>query len=589
MAQIPINSYLLLFPERSRDWTQQELAEFYRVENALNQSGLHVSSERGLSDEGDPWFVFFRDNDHEPLVHFARIDGFYVIASAAYDGVARGKNFREMILDLLSRHRLNSEVISKKSNILFHPAALLITLVGVAFFKAPSAAKADDGGHTDNAPLKHRVSLVLNSKNSSPAAMNGDMRAASTAPVASEWNEESASILLSAIAGLMLPETAASTDELAQKIVNSNASSSDAFLQPASNAIAHQATATLKDAFLKTEIAIDENSDAIPLGAAMAAATSEAGPLLGLLNSVPISSQPNDPVSLSSLVKASAQLASTTQYTPITAHDNYGGALIYVQHVASETSKPNDYSLILSENAQKQVITTQIKVSSDEYHASELHTYTTISTTSTSPTQVPYVYDKTILDSSVTSAITIISRLDNSFHFTGLTPSSALSTAVSIAITNTTASPSQGALDAPVPQAPQSQQGSLDSPSLQASAAMSADHNYDMSVIGDTVTSSSSAGPTGSLEAASSSALSTQSMSSNSWSGSQISHLLEKFIQTFPKFTFIATESDNFVFRTEASQKVVDHLEQITINFQDGSHIDIIGQKAEIDGFMILS
>ena len=58
---------------RLRDWTAQELAEFYRVEAALVTSGMRVESERGLSDEGDPWFIFCRSEDKEVIAHFARI------------------------------------------------------------------------------------------------------------------------------------------------------------------------------------------------------------------------------------------------------------------------------------------------------------------------------------------------------------------------------------------------------------------------------------------------------------------------------------------------------------------------------------
>jgi len=45
---------------RPPDWSAQDVAEFYRVEAILVQSGLRVTSARGLTDEGDPWFVFCR-------------------------------------------------------------------------------------------------------------------------------------------------------------------------------------------------------------------------------------------------------------------------------------------------------------------------------------------------------------------------------------------------------------------------------------------------------------------------------------------------------------------------------------------------
>ena len=37
----------------SRDWSAQELAEFYRVEAGLLQSGMRGSLDRGVTDEGD--------------------------------------------------------------------------------------------------------------------------------------------------------------------------------------------------------------------------------------------------------------------------------------------------------------------------------------------------------------------------------------------------------------------------------------------------------------------------------------------------------------------------------------------------------
>jgi hypothetical protein len=131
---------------KSRDWSVQDLAEFYRVESALIQGGMRVVTDRGLSDEGDPWFVFCRAQDGEPIAHFARIDGQYIIASPAYEGVTRGLDFRVMVQELIERHKLSliNNDRDKKSNIHIHPAALLIILVGAAFFKTPSQANADE-------------------------------------------------------------------------------------------------------------------------------------------------------------------------------------------------------------------------------------------------------------------------------------------------------------------------------------------------------------------------------------------------------------------------------------------------------------
>jgi hypothetical protein len=149
-------SFLFVTHRRSRDWTSQELAEFYRVESALIQGGMRIVTDRGLSDEGDPWFVFCREDSGEPVVHFARIDGQYIIASPAYEGVARGLDFKPMVQDLISRHKLSPANKNEKSNIFMHPAALLILLVGIAFFKTPSEAQASEVGKGE-APGAHVI------------------------------------------------------------------------------------------------------------------------------------------------------------------------------------------------------------------------------------------------------------------------------------------------------------------------------------------------------------------------------------------------------------------------------------------------
>ncbi|MGA8169369.1 MAG: hypothetical protein WB816_00805 [Methylocystis sp.] len=112
---------------------------------------MKITTDRGLSDEGDPWFVFCREEGGDPVVHFARIDGQYIIASPAYSGVARGLDFKSMVQDLISRHKIAPVNKDKKSNIFMHPAALLVIVVGTAFFKTPGEARADETHKKDAA------------------------------------------------------------------------------------------------------------------------------------------------------------------------------------------------------------------------------------------------------------------------------------------------------------------------------------------------------------------------------------------------------------------------------------------------------
>lgn len=128
-----------------RDWSNQDLADFYRVEAALVQAGLSVETDRGLSDEGEPWFVFCHADTQDVIVHCARIDGMYVVASAAFEGILRGTDFRDVVEGVLSRHPLVMPRQKEGSNVHFHPSALLVALIATAFFKLSGEAQASDG------------------------------------------------------------------------------------------------------------------------------------------------------------------------------------------------------------------------------------------------------------------------------------------------------------------------------------------------------------------------------------------------------------------------------------------------------------
>ncbi|MEZ0251496.1 MAG: hypothetical protein ACAH20_11140 [Methylobacteriaceae bacterium] len=118
---------------RQGNWSQQELAEFYRVEAALLRAGFSIASEHGLSDEGEPWFVFCQP-DGDAIIHFAKIDGSYLIASDALDRPVRGTDFRTLIDQIaqLHPHLLPIPATATGTTLVVHPAALLAALVAAA-------------------------------------------------------------------------------------------------------------------------------------------------------------------------------------------------------------------------------------------------------------------------------------------------------------------------------------------------------------------------------------------------------------------------------------------------------------------------
>ena len=148
---------------RSDRWSQQELAEFYRVEAALLRAGIGMASEHGVTDEGEPWFVFCRP-DGDVIMHFARIDGSYLIASDVLDRPVRGADFRALIDQIARLHPnlLPIPAVARGTKLVVHPAALLAALVAAAALSLSSEeahagelapgldplAPADGGGGT---------------------------------------------------------------------------------------------------------------------------------------------------------------------------------------------------------------------------------------------------------------------------------------------------------------------------------------------------------------------------------------------------------------------------------------------------------
>lgn len=160
-------------PVRPQDWSQREIAEFYRVEAALVQAGMRLESERGISDEGDPWFAFCHADTGEVFIHFAREGGRYVVDGGPFGAAARGDDFAALVRELIGRHPLAAPR-RQGSNVMLHPAALLIALVGACFFHAAQAKAAETAeGASARAAMEH-------------ARRTGITLAAGAAPVAAE-------------------------------------------------------------------------------------------------------------------------------------------------------------------------------------------------------------------------------------------------------------------------------------------------------------------------------------------------------------------------------------------------------------------
>jgi len=63
----------------STDWSLLELSLFDQARETLEALGVHVEIASGMTDEGDPWFVFCDADSSEVLCHCARIGSKYVV------------------------------------------------------------------------------------------------------------------------------------------------------------------------------------------------------------------------------------------------------------------------------------------------------------------------------------------------------------------------------------------------------------------------------------------------------------------------------------------------------------------------------
>ncbi len=158
-----MSASVFAFPSRGKGpqpWTNDELAELYRVVDLLGRAGLSVTTDMGMSDEGDPWFVFCRVDNEEVIAHFARIDGIFVAASIAVDETFRGANFRQIVDRMVSSQPLVMPRPDSGSKLFLHPAVMLTAFVATALAHSEKT-QALDWLHAVEAQWGHGKAALL--------------------------------------------------------------------------------------------------------------------------------------------------------------------------------------------------------------------------------------------------------------------------------------------------------------------------------------------------------------------------------------------------------------------------------------------
>ena len=143
-----------------KGWGQDEIAEAYRVIDILARGGLAVHLVSGFSDEGDPWAAVLRDDNEDVVVHFARIDGRVILASAASEKVFTGPSLAAALRSVLETQPL---ILPPGGGSLFlHPATILAAFIATALINSVSDATAApvDGARDAQARMAHEAATA---------------------------------------------------------------------------------------------------------------------------------------------------------------------------------------------------------------------------------------------------------------------------------------------------------------------------------------------------------------------------------------------------------------------------------------------
>lgn len=120
-------SLVTLFQSRN-GWTNEERAQFARIERLLDDAGFAVDVEHGLSDEGEPWCVFCSRITGDVIIHVASIDGRFMFDSSTLPRPIEGASFQRCAERFFEDVSLPMPLAERKGRVYLHPSAMLASL-----------------------------------------------------------------------------------------------------------------------------------------------------------------------------------------------------------------------------------------------------------------------------------------------------------------------------------------------------------------------------------------------------------------------------------------------------------------------------
>ncbi|MCC0035287.1 MAG: hypothetical protein H6887_08500 [Hoeflea sp.] len=116
------------------DWSQEEIADFYRAHRLLVENGASIGIDRGVSDIGEPWMVFFDGASQDVFLHIARIDNRCHLICFSLDLRLSAANISQLIAEFENSVRELLAIRAERSkNVIIHPAARIIMSISVIF------------------------------------------------------------------------------------------------------------------------------------------------------------------------------------------------------------------------------------------------------------------------------------------------------------------------------------------------------------------------------------------------------------------------------------------------------------------------
>ncbi|WEJ32925.1 hypothetical protein [Devosia sp. SD17-2] len=117
-----------------RDWSTQEIADFYRAHRLLAENGAGIGIDRGVSDEGEPWMAFFDTVSHDVFLHIARIDDYCHLICDSFGLKLNAADIPSLIAQFEHAVRDQLAIRSDRAkNVVVHPAARIIMSISVVF------------------------------------------------------------------------------------------------------------------------------------------------------------------------------------------------------------------------------------------------------------------------------------------------------------------------------------------------------------------------------------------------------------------------------------------------------------------------